>query len=206
MNLIWQGILLGLGLSVLVGPLIFLYIQVGIQFGFRSAFFLGLGAWMSDLMFILIIYFGISFVLQVTGSHGFVLWMGIIGGVILIFIGAGLLLHRPKEQVKEDQSLTPNSSLLGFWLKGFLINTFNPFAVFFWISIMTGFSANKYSGPDISILFASILGTIIATDILKILLARPLKRIMSGDALLFLQKIVGTALVLLGLILVYRVF
>ena len=57
MNLIWQGILLGLGLSVLVGPLIFLYIQVGIQFGFRSAFFLGLGAWMSDLMFILIIYF-----------------------------------------------------------------------------------------------------------------------------------------------------
>lgn len=88
------------------GPIDFLYIQVGIQFGFRSAFFLGLGAWMSDLMFILIIYFGISFVLQVTGSHGFVLWMGIIGGVILIFIGAGLLLHRPKEQVKEDQSLT----------------------------------------------------------------------------------------------------
>lgn len=206
MNLIWQGILLGLGLSVLVGPLIFLYLQVGIQFGFRAAFFLGLGAWMSDLMFILIVYFGISFVLHLSGSQGFILWMGIIGGVILIFIGSGLLFHRPKEQVKEDQSLPPDTSLFGLWLKGFLINTFNPFAVFFWISIMTGFSSNKYSGADISVIFAGILGTIIVTDLLKILLARPLKSIMSGNALVFMQKIVGTALVLLGLILVYRVF
>lgn len=206
MNLFWQGILLGLGLSVLVGPMLFLYLQVGIQKGLRAALSLGLGTWMSDLFFILSIYFGLKYVLQVTDSNGFKLWMGIAGGIILVIIGIGLLISRPTDNSEDAYSIQKNTTYLGLWLKGFLINTFNPFAIFFWISIMTGYSAKSLDGQEMSILLGGILGTIVFTDILKILLAKQLKKVINHNASQILPKVVGTALVLLGLVLIYRVF
>lgn len=207
MNLIWQGILLGLGLSVLVGPMLFLYLQVGIQRGFRAAVFLGLGTWMSDLLFILCIYFGVNYVEKITDSSGFSLWMGIVGGIILVIIGIGLLLSKPPKGAESPHEIKKNTTYLGLWLKGFLINTFNPFAVFFWLSVMTGYSSKNLGGQQISLLFGGILGTIIITDIIKILGAKQLKRIINNQTTgIVLHKIVGTVLVVFGLALIYRVW
>lgn len=207
MNLIWQGILLGLGLSVLVGPMLFLYLQVGIQRGFRAAFFLGLGTWMSDLLFILLIYFGLNYVERITGSNSFSLWMGIVGGIILVIIGAGLLFSKPPTRTESPHEIKKNTPHLGLWLKGFLINTFNPFAVFFWLSVMTGYSSKNLGGQQMSLLFGGILGTIIITDIIKILGAKPLKSVVNNQRTgIVLHKIVGTVLVVFGLALIYRVW
>ncbi len=207
MNLIWQGILLGLGLSVLVGPMFFLYLQIGIQRGFRAAFFLGLGTWISDFLFILCIHFGLKYVLRITDSDSFALWMGLVGGLILIVIGVGLLVSRPnKNQEGDDYQIKKNTTYMGLWLKGFLINTFNPFAVFFWLSIMTGYASKNFGGQEMSLLLVGILGTIVLTDVLKILLAKQLKKIINSNTSEIMHKVVGTALVLLGLILMYRVF
>jgi threonine/homoserine/homoserine lactone efflux protein len=204
-NLLWQGILLGLGLSVLVGPMLFLYLQIGIEKGFKEAFFLGLGSWISDLLFILAVYFSISFVLKITAANGFTFWMGILGGIILMVIGGGLLLHKPPHKLEEHFNVKKNTTYFGFWLKGFFINTFNPFAIFFWISVMSGFSTKHNSGKEALILFSSILGTIIVTDLLKILLAKQLKKIITGRAINIMHKIVGTSLILLAIVLIYRV-
>jgi len=207
LNFIWQGILLGLGLSVLVGPMLFLYLQIGIQRGFRAAFFLGLGTWVSDFLFILCIHFGLQYVLRLTDSGNFKLWMGIVGGFILVIIGVGLLLSRPpKKQGDDNYNIQKSTTYLGLWLKGFLINTFNPFAVFFWLSIMTGYGSKNLGGQELTLLLSGILGTIVLTDVLKILLAKQLKKIINSNTSAVMHKIVGTVLVLLGLVLMYRVF
>jgi threonine/homoserine/homoserine lactone efflux protein len=207
LNLIWQGILLGLGLSILVGPMLFLYLQVGIQRGFRAAFFLGLGTWASDFFFILCIHFGLKYILSLTGTNSFKLWMGLVGGIILVIIGISLLLSQPPQNQKDNNySIKTTTTHLGLWLKGFLINTFNPFAVFFWLSIMTGYGSKNLGGQEMTLLLGGILGTIILTDVLKMLLAKQLKNIINSNTSAILHKMVGTVLVLLGLVLMYRVF
>lgn len=206
MGIIWQGILLGLGLSVLVGPMLFLYLQIGINKGFKSAFFLGLGSWISDLMFIVGAYFGISYAMTINEDGNIKLWMGMIGGIILIVIGIGLLIQKPKATSDENSVPQKNTTLKGYWLRGFLINTFNPFALFFWISVMTGFTGGNQNSPrEAVLLFGSIIGTIIFTDILKIMLAKQLKKLLSNQLMQLSHKIVGTALVVFGIVLVFRV-
>ncbi|GJM35955.1 MAG: hypothetical protein DHS20C18_49560 [Saprospiraceae bacterium] len=206
MILLGQGIILGLSLSVLAGPMMFLFIQLGIERGFRAGAAAGLGSWTSDILFALAVYFGISYVLRVSNLSGFALVTGLIGGIILIVIGLGVLWHRPPEPQLEVDLNNFRDSYVGLWLKGFLINTFNPFAAFFWIGVMTSFSASKQmNGLDATILFGSIIGTIVSTDILKILLAKRLKPLMKSSYLDNMRKVSGVAIVLFGLILIGRV-
>ncbi len=208
MNLLWQGLILGLSLSILVGPMMFLFMQIAIERGFRSAVAAGAGAWISDTLFALIVYFGISYLLDLTNLSGFALYTGLLGGAILLVIGIGILLHQPTPPAELTQSSTMRfrDSYFGLWLKGFLINTFNPFAAFFWIGVMTGFSAQKdVEGSDALILFGSIIGTIVVTDILKILLAKRIRPLMKAGYLDWMRKVSGVAIVLFGIILMIRV-
>lgn len=208
MSLLWQGLILGLTLSVLVGPMMFLFMQIAIERGFRAAVAAGAGAWTSDTIFALIVYFGISYLLDLTNLSGFALYTGLLGGAILLVIGIGILVHQPAPPVELAQNPTMRfrDSYAGLWIKGFLINTFNPFAAFFWIGVMTGFSAQKdVDGADALILFGAIVGTIVVTDILKILLAKRIRPLMKTKYLNRLRQVSGVAIVLFGIILMLRV-
>ena len=74
-----KGIMLGLLLSILVGPILFALIQAGIERGFRAGAMIGLGIWISDLLFILFAYFGISYLLDILEWDWFELTLGIAG-------------------------------------------------------------------------------------------------------------------------------
>ena len=204
MNLIWQGALLGLSLSILAGPMLFILIQLGIEKGFRAGATAGFGVWASDTLYVLAAYLGISYLLQLTQWQGFKLWASLAGGLILIVIGTATLLARPA--MKSLQAGKPaGHNWTGYWMKGFLINTFNPFTAFFWIGVMTSVSAD---GPlpafDAMLFFGSIIGVIILTDLLKVLLAKRIQHWMQYSYLLVLRRVSGTALVLFGVFLMFR--
>jgi arginine exporter protein ArgO len=60
-----QGVLLGLTFAVLIGPAFFALIQTSIHRGFRFGFFLAIGIFLSDLVALLVCYFGAT---QILGS------------------------------------------------------------------------------------------------------------------------------------------
>ncbi len=200
----WQGALLGFSLSILAGPMLFILIQLGIEKGFRAGATAGFGAWASDALYVLSAYLGISYLLQLTQWQGFKLWASLAGGLILIIIGTTTLFARPA--MKGVQSGKPAAhNWTGYWMTGFLINTFNPFTAFFWIGVMTTVSAK---GPlpafDASLFFSSIVGVIIITDILKVLLAKRIQHWMQYRYLLAMRRVSGTALVAFGVFLMFR--
>ena len=204
MHLLWQGALLGLSLSLLAGPMLFILIQLGIEKGFRAGATAGFGVWASDTLYVLSAYLGISYLLQLTQWQGFKLWASLAGGLILIIIGATTLLIRPaKKDIGSNKPASHNWA--GYWIQGFLVNTFNPFTAFFWIGVMTSVSAD---GPlplwDASLFFGSIIGVIIITDLLKVLLAKRIQHWMQYSYLLAMRRVSGTALVLFGVFLVFR--
>ena len=77
MDVIINGLLFGLLLCVLIGPVFFALIQNAIEKGFFSGFFMAVGIALSDTIYILITYLGIS---QLVDNPSFNMWLGGVGG------------------------------------------------------------------------------------------------------------------------------
>lgn len=203
MDALLSGIKYGLFLTILVGPLVFALIQAGVERGFRAGTMIGFGIWVSDLLFILAVYYGFSHVKAVTEWEHFELAVGIAGGVILIITGFFTLLS-PTPDINKSKKIT--GTYLALWIKGFIINTLNPFTVFFWVLVMTTVVADNDFTPHQSFLFfAGILGTIMVTDSLKVILAKKLRHYLEVHHLIWVRRVTGVALVLFGMVLIGRV-
>ncbi len=203
---LWNGILMGLALAILVGPILFSLIQRSIEQGIKAGLWVAAGIWLSDVLFIVGIMLGVTHIAKLIESPLFEPILGVLGGLVLIGIGVGMLISKPVENMKQAQGLEILSSEWRLGLEGFLINTVNPFSVIFWTSIITTrsiettlFSMNNY------VFFGSILVTIIITDILKVVLAEKISTHLQPRHILKMRKISGLALFLFGVVMMIRV-
>ena len=204
MQLVLNGIQVGLALAILLGPIFFALIQTGVERGLRAGTMVGLGIWISDLIFIGSVYAGLNFITQWTKSEYFMLYLGIAGGIILIVFGIGTLLSKPPDWDQES-IISSKASYFSLWLKGFLVNTINPFTFFFWISMMGATVGDKkYSQQEALIFFAAIMATIVVTDFAKVALAKYIRKWMTFRHIVWLRRISGSALVAFGVILLVR--
>lgn len=207
MNLIFEGIKVGLILALLIGPIFFAIVQAGVEEGFRAGTAVGLGIWVSDLLFITAVYWGLAFITQVVEAPNFGLYLGIGGSVTLAAFGLGALLTMPKahELPEWSKGSVRTSSYPGLWLKGFLINTVNPFTFFFWIGVASTVAVDgEMELLEARYFFGGILGTIITTDLIKVLLAKRIRRILRPVHLLWLRRISGIALIVFAVVLLGR--
>ena len=91
---IFEGLLFGFILSINIGPVFFLLVETSIKKGVRDAFIMNTGVIISDLMWIILLYFGIETYLESffdsTSSK-------VIGGVMFILFGVGGLFYIKKD-------------------------------------------------------------------------------------------------------------
>lgn len=207
MELLWNGIKLGLLLSVLTGPIVFALLQTSIEEGFRAGFLVGMGIWVSDLFFISVTYLGVAYVAELTKWDGLEFALGIAGGGILLCVGAGMLLLKPPPVEKLEQKAVRFSSRLSLWLKGFLINTINPFTFFFWIGISGMLVSEKaMQVHQAQLFYGGLMGTIVCTDCAKVGLAKFIRRWLTPAAVLYIRKVAGVVLLVFGVVLLVRAF
>lgn len=206
MDLFLQGITLGLGLSILVGPILITILQSSLEYGKWAGFAVGLGIWMSDALYIFLTYFGLSQIKQFTDQANFELFTGIIGGLILIGFGSGIFFAKVKDlQWRAAQKGLAYSPIKEF-LKGFAINTLNPFTVFFWIGLSsTVVIEASYTKKEAFFFYGGILGTLVATDTAKVMLSDWLRKYLSVKKILLFRRIAGSVLILFGIVLIIRV-
>ncbi|MDZ4679040.1 MAG: LysE family transporter [Saprospiraceae bacterium] len=208
-DLLWRGLVLGLSLSFLVGPMMVVFIQVGVERGFRAAIMAAFGSWTSDVMYIFLVYFGISYIFSITKAEGFQFWSSLAGGLILVVIGLAILFRRPvatrRPAIPLAANVAGNSSKSYFrlWLMGFVINTINPFPVFFWLGVMSS-AGRSLSAAETTVLFGSIVGTVIFFDLIKVLLAKRMQRWVRTSYIGYMRRFSGAALVVLGVVLIIR--
>lgn len=197
--------LLGFSMSLLIGPVLFLFLQTGIERGFRAGAMAGLGVWMSDLLYVFSFYFGVSYVLKLIHWDGFKAWAGFLGGILLIGIGLHSMLSPPPLIHSAGAIPTSNSSYFKLWAKGFFINTLNPFAAFFWLGVISTVSVSYVQKPShTTYFFSGVMGIIILTDLLKILLAKRIKPWLNNTHILQMRRLSGIAMLALGIILIAR--
>jgi threonine/homoserine/homoserine lactone efflux protein len=207
MEMLLSGIKVGLILSLMIGPIFFALVQTSVEEGFRAGAMVAIGIWVSDSAFVLAVYYGVSYLAEIVKAPSFSLILGIAGSILLACFGLLTLLTIPKGLLSGTlPEYKRSSSYLSLFIKGFLINTVNPFTVFFWTSLMgTVVIRDKIEPQQAAYFFGAVLGTIVVTDLLKVILAKKIRYSLRPIHLLWLRRISGSALIVFGIVLLLRV-
>lgn len=133
-ELFWKGFIVGLMVSIPLGPIGVLCIQRTLNKGRRSGFISGLGAAFADTIFSIIAGLGLTFIIKfIKEQH---LYFQIIGGIIIIFLGIHIFYTNPVRQIRM-QRMNRNKLSQDF-LSVFLLTITNPMAIFFFIAMFAG--------------------------------------------------------------------
>lgn len=205
--MLWDGIKSGLVLSILVGPILFTLIQTSIEQGFRAGWMVGLGIWLSDLLFIVATYFSISLMAQVAQWEGLEFWLGTVGGVILVAFGIGSFLSKPPTVESMENKAVRHSSYFTLWLKGFLVNTINPFTLVFWLTVSGLLFAKQGLGADdAKYFYGGLLGTLVVTDTVKAALAKMIRKYLKPKYIMKMRQVLGAIFIGCGIFFLLRAF
>lgn len=198
-----EGIILGLTLSVLIGPVFFTHLQTVIYKGFNAGNILSIGITASDVFLIFLCYIGTA---QLIDNKIYKVSVGFAGGLVLIFFGIYTYLKKMKFSDMRPKSTIDGNGIVKLLVKGFVLNFANPFVWFFWlgvVSLVNSTYGNKKF--EIFLFLSAVVGTYFALNILKALLAFRIKRLIRPKTVMIVNKVVGVLLVLFGLILIIRV-
>ena len=196
MDVIINGLLFGLLLCVLIGPVFFALIQNAIEKGFFSGFFMAVGIALSDTIYILITYLGIS---QLVDNASFNMWLGGVGGGIMLIFGITYMLKPvPKKGIKQLHA--KQTRWFQQIVKGFVLNGINPFVLIFWIGIVSKITVDfQYNTNQAITFFVVLIATVFSADILKSYFAVKLSEIVTPRFMKIMNRVVGVALVLFSL-------
>lgn len=201
MQFIIEGLLFGLTLSILLGPIFIALTQSSIEKGYKAGLAVGAGIWISDILFIVLTYEFIHRISHIVNGDYFQLAMGIVGGIVLISFGIYSIFSKRKEITKSE--IAGAKSYIQFFTKGFLVNTINPFTFVFWISVITTYVLGRdITGLQSFEFLISILIVIIFTDSIKIFLAQLLRKNLKSNHMLWINRVAGAALTVSGVLLI----
>lgn len=207
MDLIIKGAIAGFTLSFLIGPVFFALIETGMEKGFRAGLAMCSGIWLSDFLIILIAFLGLSYVLALVEWDGFRPWLGSIGGIILIAFGLASWFSSPKSLQSSEKFQLKKFNFLNLSVKGFVINTLNPFTVIFWLGLMSTIVANNArTGSQAGMFFTALLSVVIIFDLLKVLLAKKISQYLRIEYIGTIKKFIGLTLLVFGFVLIWRVW
>ncbi|MDX1685999.1 MAG: LysE family transporter [Saprospiraceae bacterium] len=200
-----EGILLGLIPAFMAGPLTIALMYTAIEKSTPAGLSVGLGIWVSDIIYILAVYFGFNYLMKLSGISSFNWSLGGIGSAILIAIGIGILLKKQNFEEVRSNRVKTRDLLQAFW-KGFAINTFNPVAVIFWTSVMGAIIIERNWGPhEATLFFSGTMISVIGSDFLKVILAKWLTKWLTPKRWQAVSKISGYLFIIFGIMILVRV-
>jgi len=202
---IQAAIPLGFFLAFMIGPVFFMLIETSITKGVRAAIAFDIGVIIADALFIAVAYFS-SFQLLENLSN--LPGLYVFGGTILSIYGLIILIKKPNEkQIENEFNNTTKANYFQLSIKGFLLNFINIGVLVFWLGVVvvTGPSFENSINRFV-VFFSTLLIAYFLTDIVKIILAKQLKKKLTPKIIIKTKKILGALLVICGLILITKGF
>jgi len=207
LELIVKAVVTGFILSVLIGPVFFMLLDISIRKGVRAALSFDLGVLLSDIIYILIAYIFYNQVNHIISGDQQYLFK-LIGGTIFIFFGFFMLLKKPKEEVEKDNATFQAKDYLTLGLKGFLLNFANPAVIIYWFSVIAngaqGSGKSIQEGQSMELYIIIILVTFFSVDVLKVLGAKKLRPFITDKVLVGLNRLTGLIIFITGIVLLLK--
>ncbi|MDE0771010.1 MAG: LysE family transporter [Salibacteraceae bacterium] len=184
-----EGYLIGLAMIVFIGPVFFTLLQSALRFGKLSGTMVAFGIIASDVVCILIYFFGLNSV-ELPSSFNYTI--AAIGALFLIAMGMKYLLQKPPNS---EVVFASKLNLVSSFTKGFLVNFVNPFVFVVWAGIVV-FAKESYPTPtEVQLHLIGVLAGIITTDLLKVLLADKIKPFLKPKILEKTTKFFGIVMI-----------
>ena len=197
MEIVLTGVISGLVLAFLIGPVFFTLLHTSIERGFVSGAWVAAGVSLSDALYILISYLGLYQFFENETSR---LYLSYIGGGILFVFGFYYLFIKSRKLQEYHPEHIKYRSPFRLMAKGFLINGLSPMVLIFWIGTV-GLATTEFGYVQdwqAGTYFSAIVGTVFATDLLKAKLADRLRLVMTRQTIRRLNIVLGVVLLIFG--------
>ena len=202
--LILKGILLGLAVSMPLGPIGILLINRTIKRGMLSGFFSGLGLATADTLLALLAGVGLTVIVSFIQEERFII--SIIAGLIIIGVGLKVFLSNPVKDMRSREKT--DKSLWRDYYSVFVLSITNPYTIFIYVAFFSGMQIDGNIKPGLVPFFlvpGVLIGTIAWWFFLSYFVSRFKKKIRLR-LIVRLTKIAGIVIIVLGIIVLLSVF
>ena len=197
---LWKGILLGLLLSISVGPVLFSVIKQSLNNGHRGGLAFVFGVSFSDITLVAASNFFTEIFRSISEHKQIV---GILGSIFLMAVGVYFLFFK-KVTVSDEGKIIhtqKRSDYIKIFLSGYFMNTFNPAVILFWLTTSTTFITLSLWYRFI--IFTTCLGIVLAFDIAKVMLAGRIRNKLTPHNIHLLNRVNGLILIGFGVVLIW---
>jgi threonine/homoserine/homoserine lactone efflux protein len=205
---ILKGLLLGLILSISIGPVIFAIIKQSLTNGKRSGYAFVAGVSSSDIILLFICNFFTSLFNLVLNHKSSI---ALAGAVFLLLMGLYTLFF--KKLKLENMGIGGVHKQLGIkdlvssYLSGFLMNTLNPSVFLFWFAWTAAINTSADDTPNPVqfklIVFGTCLGFVLLSDLIKVFLAGKLRPRLTQKNLVWINRVSGMIILIFSAVLLY---
>ena len=197
-----SGAVVGVPMCFALGPVFFALLQNSLSNGFKSAFFIATGVIIADIILFIAAYTGTNLFMegQDTNVSGMSFWVELVGGTILILMGFFTI----RKHIRETNERKFFNNPVMYFMRGFALNFLNPVNFFAWVIVIANFNLVYITTSYRFTFYIATLASIFATELIiayfaaritKVLNAKVLRYISTGNGLIF----AGCGIWLLGI-------
>jgi putative LysE/RhtB family amino acid efflux pump len=190
-----KGALLGLSIAAPVGPMALLCLRTTLARGFRVGLLAGLGIAAGDVFYAGLAAFGfVAAASLLTGQQS---WLGLLGGLYLVWFGAGTMLRPP---VPDPRPPRRGTGLAAF-TSAFLLTLANPPTIMIFAAIFASLGlveAQRALSPAVAV----VAGVLVGSGGWWVIFAGVVSRLrghLSGQLLAWINRVSGAVLAAFGL-------
>jgi len=199
-----KGIIVGLVVSIPLGPMGVLCVQRTLNKGKSSGFSSGMGIATADTIFALIAGLGISFIIHFLSEQQLII--KIIGGVVITFIGLKIFITNPVKQLKKHRR--EGKTLFEDFISILFMALSNPFTVFLYIAIFAGLNLQNISAGYSSALLV-VTGVFVGASISWFTISTVINHFRAKirlRKLMLINRIAGITIILFGVFAICSLF
>lgn len=136
-DFIISAFVLGIVVAIPPGSVTIIACQRALQFGFKNSIFFTLGACLSDIFYLALVYFGVANFMASNDTYKIILWF--VSGAVLVFI-AGSSIYSLINKKKHSKTIDNyQSSRLATFISGIVVTLSNPMTIVGWIVVAGNF-------------------------------------------------------------------
>ncbi|MDR1698625.1 MAG: LysE family translocator [Prevotellaceae bacterium] len=134
-EILLSGFIIGICVSMPVGPIAILCIQKTLNKGRRHGFVTGAGAACSDVFYAILATFSMSFLLSFIETHSF--WFQLVGSLVLLFVGFLVFRSNPVKELSPTQEI--EQTYVQDFVTAFFLTISNPLIILLLIGLFARF-------------------------------------------------------------------
>ena len=204
LEILLKGIILGLTVSMPLGPIGIILINRTIKRGMLSGFFSGLGLATADTLLAGLAALGFTVILSFINEERFII--SIIAGLIIIGIGLKIYLSNPVKDIRNREKA--NKSLWRDYYSVFVLSISNPYTIFIFVAFFSGVHIGGNVKPELVPFFlipGVLIGTITWWFFLSYFVSQ-FKKNIRLRLIVRLNKVAGIVVIVIGIIVLLSVF